>query len=125
MDEHYAFGGGASATQLHPLVAVWMLIAIVLILTLPRQKAIIPFLLAFFTIPLAQVIVVGGLHFPVVRVLILVGLIRMVVRGKAASGDKFPGGFNSIDGTAFVDGIADCWPTPEIKAVCRTGASQI
>jgi hypothetical protein len=33
--------------------------------------------------------------------------------------------FNSIDGTAFVDGIADCWPTPEIKAVCRTGASQI
>lgn len=102
MDEHYAFGGGASATQLHPLVAVWMLIAIVLILTLPRQKAIIPFLLAFFTIPLAQVIVVGGLHFPVVRVLILVGLIRMVLRGKAASGDKFPGGFNSIDGTVVL-----------------------
>ena len=45
---------------LHPLVAVGMLIAIVLILLLPRKKAIAPFLLAFFNIPLGQVLVLGG-----------------------------------------------------------------
>ena len=46
------FGGGANATLLHPVVAIWMLIAIVLILILPRKKAIAPFLLAIFTIPI-------------------------------------------------------------------------
>ena len=35
--EHLRFGGGATETMLNPLVAVWMLIAIVLILTLPRR----------------------------------------------------------------------------------------
>ena len=38
--------------MMHPLVAVWLLIAIVLILTFPRGKAITPFLLAVFDIPL-------------------------------------------------------------------------
>jgi hypothetical protein len=49
--ENNRFGGGASGTVLHPLVAVLMLVAIVLILTLPRKRAIIPFFLAFFAIP--------------------------------------------------------------------------
>src|SRR5271154_271637 len=92
------FGGGATETMLHPLVAAWMLIAVVMILVLPRQKAIIPFLLAFFTIPLAQVIVVGSLHFPVERILVLAGLARIVMSAKSS---KFPGGFNRID-TVFV-----------------------
>jgi hypothetical protein len=34
--QHLRFGGGATKTMLHPLVAVWMLIAIVLILTFPH-----------------------------------------------------------------------------------------
>jgi hypothetical protein len=88
------FGGGATETMLHPLVAVWMLITIVLILTLPRQKVIIPFLLSFFTIPLAQVIVVDGVHFPVLRVLILAGLLRTAIPAKSP---RFPGGFNRLD----------------------------
>lgn len=95
--EHFAFGGGTAETILHPLVAVWMLIAILLILTLPRNKAIVPFLLAFFTIPLEQVIVVGGLHFPVLRILILAGLARIGTRGGATSERRFPGGFNGLD----------------------------
>ncbi len=94
---HIRFGGGAADTLLHPLVAVWMLIAIVLLLALPRRKAIVPFLLAFFTIPLGQVIVIGGVHFPVSRILIMAGLIRiMLPRGKDSVA-KFPGGFNAID----------------------------
>src|SRR5258708_31106241 len=91
------FGGGATDTLLHPVIAVWMVIAIILILTLPRNKAIAPFLLAFFTIPLGQVVVLGGLHFPVLRILILAGLARMVIPLGIASVGKFPGGFSPID----------------------------
>ena len=58
--KHLRFGGGATETLLHPLVALWMLIAILLILTQPRKKAITPFLLTFFTIPVGQVVVLGG-----------------------------------------------------------------
>jgi len=91
------FGGGGTETLLHPVVAIWMLIAIILILTLPRNKAIAPFLLAFFTIPFGQVVVVGGLHFTVLRILILAGLARMAIQLGAASEGKFTGGFNAVD----------------------------
>jgi hypothetical protein len=94
--EHLRFGGGASETQVHPLVLVWMLVAIVLILTLPRWKAITPLLLTFFTVPIGQVVVLGSLHFTVMRILILVGLARMISFG-GSSKDKFGGGFNGVD----------------------------
>jgi hypothetical protein len=90
--EHLRFGGGATETLLNPLVAVWMLIAIVLILVLPRKRVVTVFLLAVFTIPVGQVIVLGGLHFTVLRVLILAGLAR-----RASSRAKFAGGFNPVD----------------------------
>jgi hypothetical protein len=90
------FGGGAGSTNLSPLVVVFLLIAIPLILFLPRNKAIIPFVVAFFTIPFAQVVVVGPLHFPVVRILILTGLIRAAFPVKDGK-RKFAGGFNKID----------------------------
>jgi len=80
--------------MLHPLVAVWMLIAIAMILAFPRKRAIAPFLLAVFTIPVGQVVVLGGVHFTVLRILILAGLVRRAFR---QSGSKFPGGFNAVD----------------------------
>jgi len=89
---HLRFGGGATETLLNPLVAVWMLIAIALILVLPRKQVITPLLLAVFTIPVGQVVVLGSLHFTVLRILILAGLVR-----RASSRAKFPGGFNPVD----------------------------
>jgi len=100
---HIRFGGGANEAILHPLVAMWMLIAIVLILALPRQKAITPFLLAFFTVPLGQVVLVGNLHFPMLRILILVALARCLTSGKSSFERKFTGGFTPIDCTVL------CW----------------
>jgi len=95
--DHIRFGGGAAATVLHPVVAIWMLIAIALILTLPRKKAIVPFLLAIFTIPIGQVLLVGGVHLTMMRILILAGLVR-AVRLKASSSERwFATGFTSID----------------------------
>jgi len=91
------FGAGADTTLLHPLVAAWMIIAMVLIFVLPRRKAIAPFLLAFFTIPLGQVLIIGGLHFPALRILILAGLLRRMTYREEASRNKFGGGFNAVD----------------------------
>jgi hypothetical protein len=92
--EHLRFGGGATETILHPLVAVWLLIAIVLILTRPRGQALTVFLLSCFSIPIGQVVVLATLHFTVLRILVLAGLVRRAFR---QSGDKFPGGFNAVD----------------------------
>lgn len=95
--DNIRFGGGAAESLIHPLVAVWVLIAVVLILTLRREKAITPFLLAFFMIPVGQVLVLGGLHFTMLRILILAGLARMASSRGSSSGGKFPGGFNALD----------------------------
>jgi hypothetical protein len=78
--------------MLSPVVAVWLVIAIVLILTRPRGQALAVFLLSCFSIPLGQVVVLGSLHFTVLRILVLAGLIR-----RASFRDKFPGGFNAVD----------------------------
>jgi hypothetical protein len=93
----FRFGGGAAETILHPLVAVAMLVAVLLILTCPRKKAIIPFLLVFFTIPAGQVLVVGGVHFTMLQVLILTVLGRMAAFRGSPSEGKLAGGFNGLD----------------------------
>jgi hypothetical protein len=95
--KNFQFGGGAAETVLDPLVAVVMLIAMMLILTLPREKVITPFLLAFFSIPLPQVVVFGGMHFTVLRILILTVLARRATFRRSSSEGKFAGGFNALD----------------------------
>ncbi|MFZ0277478.1 MAG: hypothetical protein WA254_06820 [Candidatus Sulfotelmatobacter sp.] len=98
--KHFQFGGGAAGTILHPLVAAGVLIAIVLILVLPRNKAITPFLLAFFTIPLGQVLVLGGVHLMMQQILILTVLVRMFAF--PGSKQRFAGGFNPLDGVVVL-----------------------
>jgi hypothetical protein len=95
--EHLRFGGGAAETTIQPLWTLCLLIAVVLVLTLPRAKVVIPFLVAIFTIPFYQVVVLGGLHFTALRILIVAGLIRGAsFRGSSPEG-KYPGGFGAID----------------------------
>jgi hypothetical protein len=100
--EHLAFGGGSAVTVLHPLVAVGMLIAIVLILSLPRHKAIAPLLLAYFTIPVGQVLVLGGVHLTMHQILILTVLARMAAFRGSSSEGKFAAGFNPLDRVAVL-----------------------
>src|SRR5436309_12438939 len=76
--ENLRFGGGASETLLHPVVLVAMLIAIALIFLLPRKQVIWPFLLISFLVPLGQSILLGGLHFFVIRIIILTVAVRML-----------------------------------------------
>lgn len=88
------FGGGTGATVLHPLVALAMVLAILLILCLRREYAIAPLLLAIFFIPKGQVLVVAGAHFTAAQVLFLTGLGRWIVSRRSS---RLTGGFNSID----------------------------
>jgi hypothetical protein len=96
--QHIRFGGGAADTLIHPLVAIWMAIAIILILFLPRKYVIAPLLLVTFTVPLGQVVVLAGVHFTVIRILIVTGLVRWAASRRSSPGGVFTGGFNSIDG---------------------------
>lgn len=94
---HIRFGGGAAETMLSPQAAVLMLIGIALILLLPRRKVIAAFLPLCLCIPLGNVVVLGGIHFTVLRILIIAGLVRAVIdRGSSPEG-RFSGGFNRID----------------------------
>jgi hypothetical protein len=104
--KNFQFGGGSPETVLDPLVALAMLIAVLLILTLPREKVITPFLLAFFSIPLAQVVVLGGVHFTVLRILILTVLARRATVGGSVSEGKFAGGFNALDKVVVLWGLS-------------------
>ena len=94
--KHNRFGGGATATLLHPVVAIGTLIAIVLILTLPRKKAIVAFLLPVLMIPMGQVVLIGGVHFTMMRILILAGLVR-AAKFKSSSSSWLSTGFTPID----------------------------
>jgi hypothetical protein len=92
--ENIRFGGGSPVTVLHPLVAVAMVLAIVLVLCLRRKYVVIPLLLAIFLIPKGQQIVAIGLHFNVYRIMILSGLARWVVSRRSS---PITGGFNFMD----------------------------
>lgn len=76
--ENLRFGGGASETVLHPIVLVAMLIAVALIFLLPRKYVLWPVLSATFLIPLGQEILIGGLHFFVIRIIVLAVGVRML-----------------------------------------------
>jgi hypothetical protein len=114
LPEHFRFGGGAAESTLLPLMAVCLLIGVVLTVILPREKAITPFLVAFFTIPFGQAVVLGGFHFTAMRVLILAGLAKRAISQGSSSRGKYPGGFNGIDQVVVL------WSVSAVAIFCLT-----
>lgn len=92
--ENIRFGGGSPVTVLHPLVAVGMVVAIILILCLPRKYVMLPALLALFLTPKGQQIVAAGVHFNVYRIIILAGLARWAISRRSS---PLAGGFTFMD----------------------------
>jgi len=92
-----AFGGGATATVIHPVVLAAMLVTAVLILVLPRRRVIAPFLIFVMLSPYGQQLYVAGVHWFAVRIVVLVGCIRLF----RERGNILPHGLNEID-KAFV-----------------------
>ena len=99
--DHFKFGGGAADTVLHPVVLVAMLVAIILMLALPRKYVVIPFLLVAFLTPLGQEVMIGGMHVFVLRILILAGCGRMLWTKLHSSGEILSGGYTPLD-SAFL-----------------------
>lgn len=91
------FGGGVEHSIFSPIVLVFILLAGILILFLPRSKAIIPFFAAGVIIPLDQIVLIGTFHFPMLRVLLLFGFARILLTKLSKKGEIFPGGMNGID----------------------------
>jgi hypothetical protein len=95
--EHLYFGGGAGDTVMHPAVAAAMIITIMLILGLPRKHVIIPFFLCAFLIPLGQMLVLGGVHLFVLRIVVLFCCARMLFAKFSNHARLFRPGLTSVD----------------------------
>lgn len=96
-----SFGGGATSTNISPVILIATIIAVVLILVLPRKYVPAPFLALIFLGSVGQQLYVGGVHLYVLRVLILAGLVRLVLFSGNALRSRFGGGWTSVD-TAFL-----------------------
>jgi hypothetical protein len=95
--DHIRFGGGLSGTVVNPLVLIAVLIAGVLICVLPRKAAIVPFLVAALLTSTDHVLLVGSVHFPMLRVLILFCAARMLYARMTSKTKVFSGGLTKID----------------------------
>jgi len=97
---------------MHPLVALLLLVVFVLIQKLPRNKVIVPLLFTFFSVPIGQVVVLGGIHFTALRILIIAGLIRRASSAASSREDKYPGGFNALDKVIVL------WTISSVIVIC-------
>ena len=81
--QNLRFAGGSAETLLHPAVLLAALLAIGLILRLPRRHVIVPLLLVVFLIPKGQVLVIAGAHFTIAKILNQFAAIEseVIVRG--------------------------------------------
>jgi hypothetical protein len=96
-NKHFQFGGGLQETLLHPIVLVAMVVSVILILFLPRKYVIVPVLFTSLVVPMAQQMVVGGLHLFVMRIIILFGCVRMLISKMSSPDELLAGGFNAVD----------------------------
>jgi hypothetical protein len=87
------FGGGAAETTIHPVVLGVLILSIALIIGLRIKYLVVPFLLTVLMVPLGQEFVIGGTHFTVMRIMIVLGLLRCA----SAKRWSVAGGFGDID----------------------------
>jgi len=71
---------------------VFLIVNAVALLTLPRRWAPLPLLVGACYMTLDQGIELGSFHFPVIRMLLAVGLVRVIIRG-----ERLVGRMNSLD----------------------------
>lgn len=70
------------SAPIHPVALAFMLVAGSLMLALPRRGALVPLIFAIVFIPLQQRIMVYSLDFFIIRILILFGWTRVLMRGE-------------------------------------------
>jgi hypothetical protein len=80
--EDHAAGWYQNQTVVHPVGLAALLVMCVLVLVLPRRYAVLPLFLLASLVPSAQRVVIAGIDFSFMRILILVGWMRLVARGE-------------------------------------------
>jgi len=103
---NFFLGGGAADTLMGPAGAALMLIAVALIIALPRKYILTPVLLAALLIPEGEVVVIGGFHLGPVRIIALFGLLRLAWLHYSSRVALFAGGLNPIDKAFLICAIA-------------------
>jgi hypothetical protein len=99
------FGGGPAESFVNPVVLAVIVVAGLIVCTQSRKRAIVAFLAAAVLIPTDQVLVLGSLHFPMMRVLILFGLARLLRQKLAGKSLLLAGGMQAIDWAVLLLGI--------------------
>jgi len=95
----HVFGGGATASIMSPGILALFIVLGLAILVLPRKLLIIPFLSGVFLIWLGAQFYVVGVHWLVLRILILLTLVRFAVYRPKDQLDRsrIIGGFTEVD----------------------------
>ena len=70
-------------SNVSPMALIGLLVAGYLIWSLPRRLAVCPILAMVCLMPLGQELVIFGLHFYLFRVLLLIGVLRVVSKREA------------------------------------------
>ena len=89
--------GAGGQSNLHPAILIALVLAIVLILLLPRKYVVIPLLLLSIPIPSAQMLMIGAFHFQLFRILIVFVWIRMIWQRYVKEGKTSEIHFNVVD----------------------------
>ena len=100
--KHIRFGGGVSDTVINPIVLGAVLIAGLLICFSSRSRALVAFLTAAILVPTDQVLLIGGAHFPMLRVLVIFGIVRMVREKFSFQSKILGGGWKQLDSAVVV-----------------------
>jgi hypothetical protein len=82
--------------MVHPIILLAVLVAGLVICFGSRKRALTSFLAAALLIPTDQVLLLGALHFPMLRVLIIFGAVRLI-REKISGARLLGAGWNRID----------------------------
>jgi len=85
---------------MNPLALAFLLVCAMALMVVPRRLAPIPLLIGCTYMTLGQGIEIAGISLPIYRLLLLVGALRIVIRGEA-----LPGGLNLIDKLMIFWGI--------------------
>ena len=101
MPANFYFGGGAGASTMHPLVLAATLLAVLGMLRLPRKYALLPAVAIVFLTPTGEQVLIGGFHFFVMRMVVLIGLARIAWTKASGKTRIFSNGVQLIDRLFF------------------------
>jgi len=96
MGDDFRFGGGASGTNIHPVVLAATLLVAAMVLFSPRKYLFAPIAFIVFLTPFGEELNAAGFHFYMVRIIIFAGVLRMCAKPLPA------GNFVPLERTFFL-----------------------